>query len=326
MMRFRRIGRAAGTVTGVFLLWSHGLLGAVSGPGESGEWPDWLGPVTVLGDGGFSIAVAERWGRVVSFRTDGHEWLFFSDDPAGREGWRIFGGDKIWPAPQPLFPAIRDPVVPDPEITGPFWKRRGRGDGASLRIRSAVSESLGVRVERTIRVDPEARQVILDQRIEQRRHSPFPVHAWAVTQIESVDRLAFDSQEAMRHPGEIGYRNWFREGFAREDVTWFVDRGRLVIEPVSEDSFKVGNFGDWIAAESEAGWLVQEIRFDPEAIYLDRSCLQLYGAGGRRYQEMETLSPTWFLRKGESRQWRITWHWLPEPGMEALEAWADDRE
>ncbi len=58
---------------------------------------------------------------------------------------------------------------------------------------------------------------------------------------------------------------------------------------------------------------LQTIAYDPAAFYPDESSLQFYSEAGRGLHELETLSPSWFLRAGESREWTIRWTLLDFP-------------
>jgi hypothetical protein len=107
--------------------------------------------------------------------------------PADAEGWKNYGGDKAWPAPQADWPRVAGRGWPPPngfDATSFTAKITGR----QVELVSAVDPIYGIRVRRTIALDSQSALVNIKTVYEKVRGNPVHIAVWTITQLESPDR------------------------------------------------------------------------------------------------------------------------------------------
>ncbi len=121
-------------------------------------------------------------------------------------GWVNLGGDKAWPAPQSAWEAIAGRGWPPPATfdAAPFAAEVD-GDGR-LTLRSPVDPAYGLRVRRTIALDPAAPVVTVDTCYEKVAGAPVRVAVWTITQLVSPERLFLRLPERSAFPGGFAQR------------------------------------------------------------------------------------------------------------------------
>jgi hypothetical protein len=103
------------------------------------------------------------------------------------EGWRNFGGDKAWPAPQAEWPKVTGRGWPPPEgfDAMPYTAAVA---GSQVQILSPVDPAYGVQVRRTIALDPQKPVMTVATAYEKVAGAPVHVGVWTITQLRSPDR------------------------------------------------------------------------------------------------------------------------------------------
>lgn len=303
-----------------------------------------LGKILPLCNGVVHLEISPQTGRITHFaRTGGENWIDVNDVavPAGTD-WKPWGGDRIWPYLLQLAPQIFGNRFFDPALEDEPWEIRAytplasrgthtdAGTPASITIVSQPSPHLGIRVTRTITLPAGQAAVLHDVLLERlpdppeslpQQHRGFPLHVWAVTSITQADAilLAYDSRVPQSAYGEP-YKWWPSISPQRPDVALLSsapsalpqEQALLIPWPSPQSgALKVGTYGTWIAALRGGEAFVQSIDYDPRALYLDESSLQAYLEPARGLYEIETLSPSWFLLPGQSRNWKIRWQLMP---------------
>ena len=224
-------------------------------------------------------------------------------------GWINLGGDKAWPAPQSRWEAIVGKGWPPPKTfdASPFEGRsiEGAGDaGDEVELLSAVDPAYGVRVRRTIALDPAAPIVTVETSYEKVEGAPIRVGVWTITQLASPERLY------LRLPA----RSAFSEGFALrlpDRPKELAVEGRL-LSLARDPSAKtmLGSDGDallWVGRDAHL--LIEAVTdpHDPPGEWPDGAHAQIYTSSDEAlpYVELELLSPLRDLRIGERAALRV---------------------
>ena len=109
------------------------------------------------------------------------------DLPADVEGWRNFGGDKAWPAPQSEWPKIAGRGWPPPagfDATTFSATIKGR----QVELVSPVDLIYGVRIHRTISLDANKPVLRIRTAYQKVQGTPVQMAVWTITQLESPER------------------------------------------------------------------------------------------------------------------------------------------
>jgi len=274
-----------------------------------------IGPVTTLDNGAVSLDVALRVGRIVSFHRPGEpDWLVVHDEvPHPGWNWNPWGGDRMWPTSQSLNYQIYRNNGFDPVIDGKPWELVSK-TATTLEMRSGVSPELGLQVTHRIELVGKTAEVLHTYRVERVGESKFPVHVWTVTGIRAADYMLMESDARVKHEGYKPYRTWAGTDFTAPPAAALLPGTRtLQIFPPKDSSMKVGTYGRWIASVSGGSAFWQSVRYLPDELYLDACNLEAFMNTKTETYELEALSPTWFLAKGESREWTVRWRLLDFP-------------
>lgn len=260
-----------------------------------------------------SVTVDPELGRITDWRLTGGENVLWVNrgnlDSAFVQGWKNYGGDKVWLVPQPLRDAVFGNGAPDPDLDGGVWRIIGRGP-LTLTMRSGLSRKLHCVVTRTLRLDPAAARLTIVNRVERVQASPFPVHLWAVSQTAVPDRVFFGLNGTW-YPAEPRYRKLVAE----EVPPVLRDGGILEVLPLAGDWNKVVCWGDWLAAAIGGVVFLQSVDAAPAGCYPEGSNLQFYV--NREYAELETLGDLRPLPPGEEYSNTVVWQLIERiPGRE----------
>jgi len=227
-------------------------------------------------------------------------------------GWINLGGDKAWPAPQSRWEAIVGTGWPPPKtFDASLFEAKivggggGAGDvGDKVEILSAVDPAYGVRVRRTIALDPAAPVVTIETSYEKVEGAPIRVGVWTITQLASPERLF------MRLPA----RSSFPGGFAQrlpdrpKDLTVVGRLLSLARDPAAKTM--LGSDGDallWVGERVDL--LIETVAdaHDPSGEWPDGAHAQIYTSSDEAlpYVELELFSPLRDLGLGERASLRV---------------------
>lgn len=274
-----------------------------------------LGPVTTLDNGSVSLDVALRVGRVVSFQRPGEaNWLVVHDEvPNPGWNWNPWGGDRMWPTSQTLNYQIYRNNGFDPIIDGKPWELISK-TATTLEMRSGISPQLGLQVSHRIELVGKTTDVLHTYRVERVNESKFPVHVWTVTGIRASDYMLMESDARVKHEGYKPYRTWAGPSYTTAPVAALLPDTRILqVNSPKDGSMKAGTYGRWMASVNEGSAFWQSVPYLPDELYLDACNLEAFMDTKTGTYELETLSPTWFLAKGESREWTVRWRLLDFP-------------
>ncbi len=279
----------------------------------------------VLRNGVAEVTVVPAIGRImqIALRNGGGEeagphgplWSHPGIGPAlggDEKGWINLGGDKAWPAPQSRWEAIAGKGWPPPKTfdASPFEAKivgdlgGVGGAGHKVEILSGVDRAYGLRVRRTIALDPAAPIVTVETCYEKVEGEPIRAGVWTITQLTSPERLF------MRLPA----RSTFPGGFAQRLPDRPKDlkvEGRLLSlarDPAAKTM--LGSDGDallWVGKRVDL--LIESLisAHDPSGEWPDGAHTQIYTSPDEAlpYVELELFSQLRDLRIGESASLRV---------------------
>lgn len=225
--------------------------------------------------------------------------------PAEDGNWRNLGGDWMWPVSQARWAGSFGRQWPPPlSLDGLPWRGHAwRSDDGAFHalLRLDVGAPAFLSVQRRIRLDPEAAEITIRQRIERTAVSQVPVTAWNISQIADARRVAFPVEPGAGAP----------EGFSILDFapppTGAVTRATgdvVVVDVRAGTEHKLGSASPrgWIAAQREGILLLERATsVQPGGDFPDGGCrIELYANSGLGYTEIETLSEERTLAPGQA--------------------------
>ncbi|MFA6289195.1 MAG: hypothetical protein WC661_17570 [Opitutaceae bacterium] len=275
-----------------------------------------LGPVETLDNGAVTLDVALRVGRIVSFhRHNEPDWLVIHDEvPHPGWNWNPWGGDRMWPTSQALNYQIYRNNGFDPVIDGKPWELIAK-TATTLEMRSGISPQLGLQVTHRIELVGKTTEVVHTYRIKRLTKSNFPVHVWTVTGVRAGDFMLMESDARVKHEGYKPYKTWTGQDYTAKPTASLLPDTRIlqVHRPSTNESLKLGTYGRWIALVDGPSAFLQITDYLPDQLYLDACNLEAFMSKELATYELEALSPSWFLRKGESREWTVRWRLVDFP-------------
>ena len=277
----------------------------------------YLGPVEVLDNGVVRLDVALEIGRIVSFKKqDEADWIVaFDQESIPSWHWHPWGGDRVWPTAQHLNLQIYGNDGFDPVIDGQPWELISK-TATSLEMRSGFSPELGLRIRHKIELIPNSAEVLHSYVVERLAESVYPVHLWAVTGVRAGDYILMESLAPEKtHKYGRAYKLWPGAYPEKPDVSRLADSNILKFSWLKDAEQKIGSYGHWIAMVHGRQAFYQKILYQPNGLYLEHSNLQAYLNTKRATYELETISPTWNLPKGESREWTVHWKLVDLPAQ-----------
>jgi hypothetical protein len=228
--------------------------------------------------------------------------------PADVEGWRNYGGDKAWPAPQSEWPKIAGRGWPPPNgfDVVPFAATiTATKKGRQVQLVSPVDSRYGVRIRRTISLDSQKPLVTIRTVYEKVRGTPVRMSVWTITQLASPDRAFILLPAHSKFPQ--GYINSIPP--PPRDLR--VDGRLLSVGRDLSHKVKIGSDGDallWVG--SGADLLLESKASDPDGDQPDAnkadwpeqgSHSQIYTSPGEqmKYVEFELLDRLRDLKPGQ---------------------------
>ena len=294
------------------------LVAGLAAPKSARAQPYTHADAIALTNGQVDIAVSPDVGRIVAFgRTGGDNLLWVPaqkaiDDARAKDQWANFGGDKVWPALQAIWPRFVPSGggwPPDRIIDGQPWTVLDQSD-RHVTIQSRINPDLNAKVTRRIELVADQPAVRITNTLERVGPSVLPVMIWTVSNVPHPDytlmALAADRPANERDHPFVRFSN-------KKDIDNRVEilDGAVRFNVTTERSLKTGTLGPWVAGVWPDTIFAQYTTFDPAGSYPDRSCSQVYCDGN--YVELELLSPQRHLQPGESMTLDVTWRLLTAP-------------
>jgi len=271
-------------------------------------------------------------GRILSITVDGRELLFVQKEHAGETfdfsgvtdlalrkkeiGFRLWGGDKTWIAPQNEWLEGIPPLDLD---ASPYSHLL---DGEAIVMESPVCRETGLSIKR--RISPASGNGIrVEQTITNRSDRPVRKAIWDVTQmVRPFDVWIRSPIERVRpYPEEGGSERY------KSDVVLEQD-GYSVIRCDAPLHFKYGatpdGIGEVIAVKrggptEKTVVHTRNFALDPGAPFAHGSCVEVYNSPDYDYMELEIHSPLVTLQPAEHHTHEQIWHFFTFDGTPAIE-------
>ena len=257
-------------------------------------------------------------GRILSLKYQNQELFFVNEEHAGeiydlasindpiaekiKMGYRLWGGDKTWVAPQSSW---QEPFPPLDLNAGQY---QAELENNAITMTSPIDRETGLQIIRRVEL-LENDQFMLDQTFVNKSDHEIQCAIWDVTQLQKpfdiylpVDSNKLEADE--RFPASIHQRESL---ISQENCAW----SKITCKDPLE--FKYGaliNKGQSLAIRKEdKETLIISRQFDinPNAQYPDNHMAEVYNSEKWNYLELETLGPLVTLKAGEKTSHQIKW-------------------
>jgi hypothetical protein len=286
------------------------------------------------------ITIVPAIGRVMSFgftnensADETAQNVFWNNPAVGTaqkpdiEGWTNYGGDKVWPAPQSDWPKNAGNAWPPPKAFDamPYM---ASVEGDQVQLLSSVSPIYGIRVRRTIALDPQEPVMTIKTTYEKVQGEPVSVAVWSITQVLAPERafILLPKQSAFPH----GYVNMLPE-----QPKELKSDGRLlslVRDP--QKNTMIGSDGDTLLSVGQNSDLLIENKTPvlpgSKVEWPDHGLHSKIFTSGNdlKYMELEIFSPLSLLKLGHSISMESSYTLIPktehDPMRESKKVFAAD--
>ncbi|MBT3294757.1 MAG: hypothetical protein HN919_22775 [Verrucomicrobia bacterium] len=217
--------------------------------------------------------------------------------------WTHYGGDWLWPVAQSRWPAFNKTDWPPPAVLcDAAWEGRAwrEPDGRqSCLLTRHYGAPINAVVMRQFTLDPGKPLVTVQQRIVATADVRLPLTLWSITQLDAPQQVFFPVRATSAF--KKGYKVMMGDAPPGPTIGC---REVMAVDLIKRDLSKIGMDAPvpWIAARQHDVVTVVRARHPFSGAYPDGGCsLQLFAMGRGQYAEIETLSPEFHLRAGESR-------------------------
>ena len=236
-----------------------------------------------------------------------------------KNGWKNYGGDKTWLAPQKNWPSVNGSKSwpPDMALDGSAQKPDVL-TGGKLQLTTPLSPT-GIRIVRTMYFD-ENGEFVIEQTARKESGAPVEVGLWNVTQVVPGQAVFAPVNPSSTYAN--GSYIW--DGKTVEGAQ-LVAPGLMKIEPRADGNAPKIGFDAPVAALASmrdgVAWLQKSDR--PDGEYPDGKDgagfpLETYINGNPTmyYQELEFLGPLRELKIGDSQTKTVRWSLHPLPSAD----------
>ncbi|HEY1463553.1 MAG TPA: hypothetical protein VGF44_09065 [Terriglobales bacterium] len=240
-----------------------------------------------------------------------------TDQKPDVEGWINFGGDKVWPAPQSDWPKITGRPWPPPKTfdSTPYTESV---EGDQVQLLSSVDSSYGIRMRRTITIDPQKPVMTVKTTFEKTQGAPVSVAVWMIAQMASPERafILLPKKSAFAH----GYTNMMPA--QPDDIKTNGRLLSLVRDP--KDKTMIGSDGEILLWVGEQTDVLIENKTAPlpgsNVRWPDGLHSKIYTNSGDelKYVEFELLTPLANLKPGTSSSMSVTYTLMPRTEKDPL--------
>jgi hypothetical protein len=232
------------------------------------------------------IATTDIGPRIIRFGFVDGPNLFKEFADVGKTGgdvWRIYGGHRLWHAPE-VKPRT---YAPD---NGPI---EHQWDGATLKLIQPAETATGIQKEIEVTLDAQRNSVAVRHRLANKNPWPLELAPWALTVMQGPGRAILPQEPPsnellpVRPVGLWGYTN-----MADPRWKWGAKFIQLGCDPAATTPQKVGlgNRQGWAAYYRDGQVFLKRFAFDPAAAYPDFGCnAECYTNGDML--EVESLGP-----------------------------------
>ncbi len=277
-----------------------------------------------LTDGKTEAVVVPEIGRIMRFgKVGGPNLLWNLTGSPAKEGWKNYGGDKTWLAPQSSWKAFHgsDNWPPDSAFDGKAHQAEVLS-GGKVRLTSPLSPT-GIRLTRTMYFADNG-DFVIEQMARKERGAPLRASIWSITQTVPGEAVFLPTSSKSTYPGH--YHPFGKVGIAQKVA--LVKPNLLRIIPAGEGGgakFGVDAPVSSIASIRDGVAFVQKSP-KPRGIYPDAEGgagfpveIFVLGDPNSFYVEMELLGPLKTFAVGGKSTHTVRWslHDLPSKNVES---------
>lgn len=281
------------------------------------------------------FVVPEIGGRIVQLRLGKADYFYLNPRHLGRiytqkensfeEGWKNYGGSKVWPAPQGWSDDAQWPGPPDPILDGGPHRAQiidDTPDSVAIKLESPDDEYTGLKFSKEIRLSRGAAKVDIGHHVCNTSLRPVRWSIWQVTQQVATGGLSVAAplkthrqiygDEIYRNSEVLPDKNLWRLSYVNQVA-------KFVINP--ESGWLATSHGDLHAALVETFPVFRDVIYPdggPVEIWINgKGTFTVHGDkvnmeddpnGCDPYIETEVLSPLVELDPGQQYTFRIGWH------------------
>ena len=275
-----------------------------------------MGPIHWLENDKILVGVAPEVGRIVWFsprafasKSPNLLWEYPRpvEDADKFGGWKNYGGDKVWYAPQKAWD-WPPPTALDP---GPY--KVSLATRTRLKMTSPIDSKSGLRVTRIIALDASAPMIAITSTLERvQPGEPKQVAAWEIAQVLPPQTLL------ARSTGEQRAITPMLDNAPEKLPTTKPAAGRwMEVDPVFRGG-KIGFPADALAVRhGDDFWVLRRINSESDyapqdyatstQIYADDAAATGRAPGSGPYVELEFVSPLRLLAVGQSVSLHMQW-------------------
>jgi hypothetical protein len=255
-------------------------------------------------------------GRIMSLTYLGHELLYVDSNHAGETfnhllwndlaqtkkelGFRVWGGDKTWIAPQSSWLLGSPPLDLD---AAPYSLSE---EGDEVVMTSPICRETGLQVIRRIKLDKD--KLHLTEELHNRSTKAVQKGIWNVTQVKRPCWFEIPTQ-----PG--AFRSYHHED---QTLPPFIDdltpkEGKLKVDCSLGNLFKIGGMPSkgvlkiYLSIGDSAICWEKKFSYEPTAKYAHKSAVEVFNSSSYAYAEIEIHAPFKVLQPNEFAMLEQTW-------------------
>ena len=252
------------------------------------------------------VATTEVGPRIVRFGFVAEQNPFKEyPDQQGKTGgdrWRIYGGHRLWHAPE----ALPRTYSPDNQPVEYSW------DGKTLRLVQSVETTTGLQKEMEVTLDPEESHATVLHRLRNKNLWTIEAAPWCLTVMAPGGRAVIP-QEPLRPQMEqlTPVRPLVLWGYTdMSDPRWTWGRKYIQLrqDTQAQTAQKVGvlNMQGWAAYSRGENLFLKRYAYDPNAVYPDFMC-NTETFTNDNMLELETLGPLTEIPPEGTVEWTENW-------------------
>ncbi|MDZ4860124.1 MAG: hypothetical protein SGI88_14190 [Candidatus Hydrogenedentes bacterium] len=275
-----------------------------------GGWPNCI----VLSNGTVeAIVITDVGPRIMRYGFIGGQNLLneYPDmlGKTGGEDWRIYGGHRLWHAPE----AKPRTYAPDNSPVKHEW------DGVTLRVTQDTEKSTGIQKQMEIALDSGSSKITILHRLTNHNEWDVKLAPWALTVMAKEGRAIYPQEPYIAHDDYLLPARplvlWHYTDMQDPRWTWGTKYIQLRQDPASATSQKAGfkNARGWAAYTLKGDVFIKRFTHDEDGEYVDFGCSTETFTNADML-EIETLGPLskigsaggtvehveeWFLFKAE---------------------------
>lgn len=291
---------------------------------ETIEYGGWQRCVRVTNGVVEAVATTEVGPRIIRFGYLGKPNEFWENpDDAGQRGgdvWRIYGGHRLWHAPETR------PRTYLPDNTPISWEAIPGGVRLTM---AADASGLAKVIELTLSEDSARVRVLM--RLRNEGTWPIEVAPWSISAMApggvGVFPMPVSPADALGLQPNRWLALWTYTDLADPRLTMGKRFLLLRQDPSATEALKIGlNASDgWLAYVRDGRCFVKTHQVTPGARYPDGGCtVESYTNGNPNLLELETLGPLDILEPGASVEHVEHWRLFSDVPSGADERWAED--